>query len=185
MTIASISPKELHERQQQGVDVELIDVRTPLEYREVHATFARNIPLDTLDPKSILQQSTSSERQPLYVICKSGSRGARAAQMFVDAGHGHVVNVDGGTEAWASAGLPVTRGKKAISLDRQVRITAGTLVFISALAGMFVHSYWAGIAAAVGAGLAMAGVFDSCMLGMMLAKMPWNQVPCTEGCPAN
>ena len=83
--------------------------------------------------------------------------------------------VEGGTQGWVDAGLEAVRGEKAISLERQVRIAAGTLVFIGTLLGYFVHHYWLGVPAFVGAGLVFAGVTDTCGMGMMLAKMPWNR----------
>ena len=178
MTFVTISPKELLEKQSQGETVELIDVRTPLEFREVHAVLARNVPLDRLKPNEIASERNGSADLPLYVICKSGSRGAKAAQAFVDAGHCNVVNVEGGTEAWAAAGLPVNRGKKAMSLERQVRLVAGFIVLVGALLGIVVHPYFAGIAAFVGAGLMFAAITDTCAMGMLIAKMPWNHVSC-------
>ena len=94
----------------------------------------------------------------------------------MSAGYSNVVNVDGGTQAWDQADLPVVRGKKMISLERQVRIAAGLLVLTSSLLGAFVSVYWIGLAAFVGAGLIFAGITDTCGMGLMLARMPWNQV---------
>jgi len=185
MNVASISPKELHQKQLAGESIELIDVRTPIEFRAVHATDARNIPLDQLSPSAIERGENGALRKPLYVICKSGSRGSKAAKMFVDAGLEDVLNVEGGTDAWAAAGLPVERGEQAMSLERQVRIAAGTLVLIGALLGLFVHPYFTGISAFVGAGLIFAGVTDTCAMGMMIARMPWNKVACDTGCQAS
>lgn len=156
-------------------DIELIDVRTPVEFREVRATPARNVPLDSLDPAEVME-GRSDPQKPLHVICKSGARGAKAQQKFLDAGFENVVNVEGGTEAWAAAGLPVVRGKKAMSLERQVRIVAGFLVLVGALLAIFVDARFAAISAFVGAGLMFAGITDTCGMGMLLAKMPWNQV---------
>ena len=82
----------------------------------------------------------------------------------------------GGTLAWDKAGLPVQRGQKAMSLERQVRIAAGSLVFTGAALGFFVHPYFIGLSAFVGAGLVFAGITDTCGMGMMIAKMPWNQI---------
>ena len=78
--------------------------------------------------------------------------------------------------AWDQAGLPVVRGRKAISLERQVRIAAGLLVVTGSALGYFVNPVWIGLAAFVGAGLAFAGITDTCGMGMLLARMPWNQV---------
>ena len=183
MQVTTISPKQLHDVVQSSKLVELIDVRTPVEYREVHVDFARNIPLDQLDATQFAAGRDSSE--PLYVICRSGSRGQQACEKFLAAGYTNVVNVEGGTQAWDQAGLPVVRGQKAISLERQVRIAAGLLVLIGSVLGAFVSPYWIGLSAFVGAGLIFAGITDTCGMGMMLARMPWNQVPKASPTAAN
>ena len=73
-------------------------------------------------------------------------------------------------------GLPVVRGKKMVSLERQVRIAAGFLVVLGALLGWFVDPAFVFLSAFIGAGLVFAGVTDTCGMGLMLAKMPWNRV---------
>ncbi|WP_166821215.1 rhodanese-like domain-containing protein [Thalassoroseus pseudoceratinae] len=170
-----ISVTQLAERYHQGT-IDLLDVRTAIEFREVHAASARNIPLDSLNPAAVMNQRNGSADETLYVICKSGARGAKAQQKFHEAGFPNVVNVEGGTEAWVAADLPVVRGKKAMSLERQVRIAAGFIVFIGAILGIFIHPYYAGISAFVGAGLMFAGITDTCAMGLLIAKMPWNRV---------
>lgn len=174
MSIATITPRQLSDLAQCGTSVELIDVRTPVEYREVHIDFARNVPLDQLDVAK-LTAGRNRSGQPLYVVCRSGGRGKQACEKILAAGFTNVVNVEGGTLAWDQAGLPVVRGKKVISLERQVRIAAGALVLIGSVLA-FVSPYWIGLAAFVGAGLMFAGITDTCGMGMMLARMPWNQV---------
>lgn len=176
MAITTISPKELAARQERGDVCDLIDVRTPVEFREVHVSFARNEPLDRLDPKALMFARGGASPQPLYVICRSGNRANQACEKFVAAGFTNVVNVEGGTLAWEQAGLPVTRGQKAISLERQVRIAAGLLVLTGVALSQFVNPYWIGLSAFVGAGLVFAGITDTCGMGMILARMPWNQV---------
>jgi len=177
MNITVIKPQELAELGTETQKIDLIDVRTPVEYREVHVEFARNVPLDQLDPAALMQARNGSSNEPLYVICRSGSRGQQACEKFLKAGFSNVVNIEGGTLACVEAGLPVVRGKKAISLERQVRIAAGLLVVTGSALGYFVSPYWIGLAAFIGAGLAFAGITDTCAMGMMLARMPWNQVP--------
>lgn len=176
--IQVISPQQLNRLQQEG-NVELIDVRTPVEFQEVHATGAKNISLDTIDPQAVLSKRTGHASQPIYVICKSGNRGKKACQKFLEAGFTDIVNVEGGTDAWNAAGLPVVRGKKAISLERQVRIAAGSISLIGALLALFVHPWFAVIPAFIGAGLTFAGITDTCGMGMLLARMPWNQRGCS------
>lgn len=171
MSVETISPQEIEDRRRSGA-VDLIDVRTPAEFREVHVEFARNVPLDRLDPAELTAGRNGS---PLYFICKSGSRGRQACERMIAAGHTNVVNVEGGTFACVEAGLPVIRGQKTMSLERQVRIAAGSLVLIGCVLAYFVHPYFIGLSAFIGAGLVFAGVTDTCGMGMMLAKMPWNQ----------
>jgi predicted branched-subunit amino acid permease len=85
------------------------------------------------------------------------------------------VVIDGGIGALNSAGVAIKQGGGTlISLERQVRIAAGSLVVIGVALGALVHPGFYGIAAFVGAGLVFAGVSDSCAMGMMLARMPWN-----------
>jgi rhodanese-related sulfurtransferase len=175
----TIDVKRLADKRAKG-EIELIDVRMPTEYREVHADGAINVPLDSLDPKAVADSRNGRSDRPLYVICKSGNRSSKAVQKFLDAGIDHVVSVDGGTDAWVDAGLPVVRGKKAISLERQVRIAAGSIALIGSVAAMVTGNvYFAGIPAFIGAGLVFAGITDTCGMGMMLSKMPWNQ--CSDG----
>jgi rhodanese-related sulfurtransferase len=170
--VATITPRELAELTSKG-SVVLIDVRTPAEFQEVHVDFARNIPLDRLDP------ATAGPRdQTLYLICRSGGRGKMACEKLAAAGF-NVVNVEGGTSAWDAEGLPVIRGRKVMSLERQVRIAAGSLVLVGVILSLTVHPYLIGLSAFVGAGLVFAGITDTCGMGMILARMPWNQVSTT------
>ncbi len=183
VSVQSIEPKALYDLIQKGQSIELIDVRTPVEYREIHAESARLVPLDTLDPKAFMEARNGAKDEPIYLICRSGKRGQKGCEKFLDAGYTNVINVEGGTQAWEKAGLPVVRGKKTISLERQVRIAAGSLVLLGSALGAFVHPYFLGLAALVGAGLVFAGITDTCGMGMMLARMPWNQVGKEEeGC---
>ncbi len=176
MSMTTITPKQLHDLIQSGRAIELIDVRTPVEFREVHVSVAQNVPLDQLDAAQIAA-SRSGCNEPLYVICKSGSRGKQACEKLVAAGCSNIINVEGGTSACEQAGLPVVRGKKCMSLERQVRIAAGALVLTGAVLGYFVQKEWIGLSAFVGAGLMFAGITDTCGMAMVLARMPWNQVP--------
>ena len=83
--------------------------------------------------------------------------------------------IEGGTDLWSERGLPVEKGKGSISLERQVRIVAGTLVFLGTLMGTVVNQYLLIIPGFVGAGLIFAGITDTCAMGLLLAKMPWNK----------
>lgn len=172
----TITPQQLENLRREGQPIDLIDVRTPAEYREVHVEYARNVPLDRLDASALRQERSATGEQPLYVVCRSGNRAKQACEKLQAAGVNSVVNVEGGTQACEAVGLPVVRGKKTISLERQVRIAAGALVIIGAALGFWVHPLWIALAAFVGAGLMFAGITDTCGMAMLLARMPWNQV---------
>jgi rhodanese-related sulfurtransferase len=175
MNATAVKPQELAELCKAGKKIDLVDVRTPVEFQEVHVEIARNVPLDKLDPVGVMQTRNGLAHEPLYVICRSGSRGQQACERFLRAGFSNVVNIEGGTLACVEAGLPILRGRKAISLERQVRIAAGSLVLLGAILGWFVHPAFIGLSAFVGAGLVFAGITDTCGMGMILARMPWNQ----------
>lgn len=176
MSVNTISPQEFAKVLSSGRPVEIVDVRTPVEFREVHVDGAQNIPLDRLDPHAVQSARNGTGEDPLYVICRSGNRAGQACQKFINAGYHQVINVEGGTVACEAAGLSVVRGKKSMSLERQVRIAAGSLVLLGVILGFAVHPYWFGLSGFVGAGLVFAGITDTCAMGMLIARMPWNQV---------
>jgi rhodanese-related sulfurtransferase len=175
MTMASIDPESLHRLVESGKRVNVIDVRTPAEFQEVHVKIARNVPLDALEPSEFIAQRNGGREDPLYIICGSGNRATQACRRLLEAGFPHVVNVAGGTQAWDQAELPVVRGRRVISLERQVRLTAGGLALLGALLALLVHPWFAVLPAFIGAGLIYSGVTDTCPMGSLLARMPWNQ----------
>ena len=171
----TITPAELKHLLDADHELPLIDVRTPVEFAEVHVPRAVNAPLDRLDPNALIESRHWPLDQPAYLLCRSGGRATKAAEQFARAGHDIGVVVEGGTLAWIEAGLPVNRGTaKVISLERQVRIAAGSLVLVGVLLAVFVHPYFIGLSAFVGAGLVFAGITDFCGMGLLLAKLPWN-----------
>jgi rhodanese-related sulfurtransferase len=176
MTI-SITANELTSLIASGKSIDLIDVRTPAEYQEVHVTIARNEPLDRLDPKSIQAGRNGKSSEPLYIICRSGARGKQACEKFLAAGYTNVINVEGGTMACVSAGAPVVRGKKAIPLNCQVQIITGAVVTVGAVVTLATGNlYWLALPIVMGAGLVFSGATNTCAMGSVLARMPWNQV---------
>lgn len=173
--VSAVSPQQLDQLRQQGKPFELIDVRTPGEFRALHAEPAKNYPLDALHGSTLRELADRAAKHTLYLICQKGSRGRTACEQLRACGAENVANVEGGTLAWEAAGLPVVRGRHAMSLERQVRIVAGSLVVIGAALAWFVHPAFVGLSAFIGAGLVFAGVTDTCGMGMLLAKMPWNR----------
>jgi rhodanese-related sulfurtransferase len=168
----TISPGELQRILTDQPTAPVIDVRTPVEFAEVHLPTACNLPLADFKPANL----TLPKDQPVYLLCRSGQRAAKAAEKMAQAGFAQPVVVEGGTLAWITANLPVTRGTaKVISLERQVRIVAGALGLAGALLAQFVNVHFIWLSGFVGAGLVFAGVTDFCGMGLLLARMPWNK----------
>ena len=168
----TISPIELQKILAEKPDAVLLDVRTPVEFAEVHVPQAKNIPLDELKPDSL----SLDKNQPVYLLCRSGQRATKAAEKLAKENFIQPIVISGGTLAWIDSNLPVTRGaSKVISLERQVRIAAGSLVFIGVLLGWFVSKWFFILSGFVGAGLVFAGITDFCGMGLLLTKMPWNK----------
>jgi rhodanese-related sulfurtransferase len=159
----------------QGLDqqsVTLIDVREPGEFAGEHIPGATLVALSQFDPRKIPQ----TENTQLVLYCRSGNRSAIAAQKLFDAGFESVTHLSCGIGAWKEAGYPtVTNQNAPISLMRQVQIVAGSLVLTGLVLGALVSPWFLLLSGFVGAGLMFSGVTDTCMLGMLLAKLPYNQ----------
>lgn len=174
--MATITVTDLHQILQDNPAQNVIDVRTPVEFVEVHVAAAKNVPLDSLDPASLYETHDLSLEKPVYILCRSGQRATRAAAQLAQGGFPNSVVVEGGTLAWLEAGLPVNRGKgRVISLERQVRIVAGAIVLTGVLLSHFVNPSFIWLSGFVGAGLIFAGITDWCGMGLLLARAPWNR----------
>jgi len=169
---SDLDPQSVQDARISG-QMRMIDVRTPAEYGEIHIVGSILMPLDRLDPKQV--------HGPAVLVCRSGKRAEQARQKLAAAGCENLAVLQGGILAWEKAGLPLESGKAVISLERQVRITAGLLILTGVGLGSLVHPALFGLSAFVGAGLVFAGLTDWCGMGLLLAKMPWNQRRGTHG----
>ncbi|MEM9252486.1 MAG: rhodanese-like domain-containing protein [Planctomycetota bacterium] len=159
-----------------GEPIDVVDVRTPAEFREVHVAAARSVPLDGLSAEAVRSGRHADATGPTYLLCKAGGRAKQAAERLNGQdGSLETVVVEGGTDACVAAGLDVERGKETMSLERQVRVAAGTLVAVGVALGVFVTPWALILPAFVGCGLVFAGITNTCGMGMLLARMPWNR----------
>ena len=175
MEFPMISPSDAEVRRGKGEKLHFVDVRSPAEFRTVHAKGAHLYPLEGIQPKMIAEKLGISAQAPVVLLCAGGNRAKKAAEKFIAEGIPDCLVVEGGTKAWEAAGLPVVRGKGVISIERQVRIGAGAFVLLGVGLGLWVAPIWFVLSAFVGAGLIFAGISDWCGMGLLLAKMPWNQ----------
>lgn len=177
MSVSSISAAEFARRHPNGLH--MLDVRTPAEYHTLHVEGAVSCPLSDIDVATLygdLKRRGFGANDTLYLLCQGGKRAQMAAEKLAGESQLNIVVVEGGTQACLPLGVPVREGeKKVISLERQVRIAAGFLVFTGVVLGTLVAAPWYALSGFVGAGLMFAGITDTCMMGMLLARMPWNR----------
>lgn len=160
--------KDLHDKK----DVNLIDVRTPAEYNSKHIKGAFNVPLDRLaEHKDSLK---NSKRQVVF-ICKTGMRSHRACQAVEAMGIENTQSLEVGVDDLETQGFETIKGKTKWDLERQVRFVAGLLVMIGVLLGFFLNQYFFILSGLIGFGLVFAAITNTCAMGMLLAKLPYNK----------
>lgn len=166
-----ISPLELRDRLQIEPNLQLIDVREYPEFANGHVKGSRLASLSKLQH----DLSNLDPNLPIVVLCQSGKRSARACEELAKAGFGNVKQLEGGIAAWKELRLPLHRKRHRVwSLERQVRFGAGLLMLL----GLSLALKWPEAIALswfVGAGLVFAAVTDTCAMGMLIAKLPWNR----------
>jgi rhodanese-related sulfurtransferase len=150
----------------------ILDVRTPAEFETAHIPGSYNVPLDLL--REHRDELARHIDEDVILVCRSGARASQAEQALGQAGLPGLRVLDGGMSSWERAGAPVTRGRQTWDLERQVRLAAG-LVVAASIAGSTLRPRLKWIAGAIGTGLVVAAISDTCVLGMALAKMPWNR----------
>ncbi|NNF05761.1 MAG: rhodanese-like domain-containing protein [Candidatus Eisenbacteria bacterium] len=159
----------------------IVDVRTNAEYSEMHLPDSLNIPLSGLKRNLAAVKDRAQER-PVLLVCRSGKRAAQAEELLHQAGIANTQVMEGGILACLERGEHLNRsGKKVMSLERQVRIAAGGIGLLGSVLAFALNPWFLVIPAFIGAGQAFSGITDSCALGMMIARMPWNQSAAT--CP--
>lgn len=170
--LAMMPPKDALSLLAKDPHYKLIDVRSPLEYNEVHIKGSVNIPMDMVASKL---DELGKAADACIVLCRTGTRSAMAADMLLQSGIKDVKVLDGGMTRWQKERLPVEKGVGGISIERQVRIGAGTLVLAGIALAVLVNPAFIGISIFVSCGLIYAGLTDNCMMGMLLMKLPYNK----------
>ncbi len=170
-TTYCIDARELQHRIDQ---VTVIDVRTPGEFESVHLPASRNLPLDELDQHVDTVREAVDNGEEVVLLCRAGGRAHQAQEQLVANGLPELPIVEGGILAWQQADGPVVQDVIRWDLERQVRLVAGSIVLLSILLSLV----WPGarfIAGFVGAGLVFAAVTNTCAMGMLLTKLPYNR----------
>ncbi len=159
-------------------DMCILDVRTAAELKAAALPDCLHIPLHELTPARLqneIEKSGKSGAQ-VYLLCQGGKRAEMAANQLAGTVDAELVIIEGGLNAVQAAQIPLQQtGNTVMSLERQVRIAAGFLVLAGVILGFVVNSGFFVLSGFVGAGLMFAGITDTCMMGMLIARMPWNR----------
>jgi rhodanese-related sulfurtransferase len=106
-TIPAIDVRTAHERATASEgNALLLDVREPNEFQAIRAEGAVLVPMSTF----VQRMAELPRDREILVICQSGNRSAAVTAHLLRNGWTDVVNVAGGTNDWAKAGLPTRRG---------------------------------------------------------------------------
>jgi rhodanese-related sulfurtransferase len=168
----TIDSQDLRERLNSAAPLRVLDVRTPGEFETAHIAGAYNVPLDLL--REHRDEIIGHLDDEIVLVCRSGQRAAQAEETLRTAGLANVHILDGGITAWEAKGFAVNRGAPRWDLERQVRLIAGSTVLTSILGSVAAPKLkW--FAAAVGGGLSVAALTNTCAMGMALSKLPYNR----------
>ena len=133
------------------------------------------------DDRAAFCQAAAINSVKLQITHGMGRKSADRERFQCSAGYDNIVLLQGGTEAWEKSGFPMRRIGNAISLERQVQITIGTLLILKVVFGFTVHEVFFVLAALIGAGLITAGVTRWCGMARLIARMPWNHTRNSAG----
>lgn len=175
MSHKQVTPQEFTAAR--SLDTCVLDVRTAAEIKALNLPGSLHIPLHELTPERLQNEISQQGKNGscVYLLCQGGKRAQMAAEQLQGKIDAELIVIEGGINAIKAANIPLTKGKGVMSLERQVRIAAGFLVLIGVVLGFQISANFFLLSGFVGAGLMFAGITDTCMMGMLLARMPWNR----------
>ncbi len=151
----------------------LLDVRTPAEFQQSYFPQSINLPLQRLEV-GVFDSTLLADVSRVLVLCGSGMRAKRAAEILSRTLDLPIHVLDGGIQALEPAAL-IHTDTSFVSIERQTQIVAGGLVLIALIAMQTISPWFALLAMFVGAGLVVSGVTNTCGMGMLLTRLPWNR----------
>jgi rhodanese-related sulfurtransferase len=172
----TIDAHRLRELMREDPALRILDVRTGGEFETVHIPGSYNVPLDTLGEHV---DDLADVEHRVVLVCKSGARAGQAHSKLTSAGKQKLHLLEGGMDAWEAAGGDVVRGTSTKwALERQVRLVAGSISLTGiVLSIVFPRAKW--LAGGVAAGLTFSALSNTCAMGTMLSKLPYNR---TDNC---
>ena len=166
-----LTAEQLKEKMHSDSHVQLVDVRSANEHASGHIPTSINIPMDEVESRlDDLEHSG-----PVVLICRTANRAGMVCELINDK-HPELYVLEGGTEAWCNAGLPLVSSRKTRwSIERQVRLTVGVLLLVSLTLALTVNLLWLIVPGFLACGLTFAGLTDFCAMAAFYGKMPWNR----------
>ncbi len=152
-------------------DLHILDVRTPGEFQAGHIPGSVNLPVDQIGAHAVRIAAADPR---LVVVCQSGGRAKTAQSRLTAAGATRSQVLNGGMAAWTEAGGSTEAGQGRWALERQVRLTAGSIV-LAGILGSLVWPKARFLSGAIGGGLVFSALSNTCGMGAVLAKLPYNQ----------
>ncbi len=173
----SVAPLSVSEARSRLHELAVVDVRTPAEFASGHLPDAVNVPLDRIG-QALPELRQAAGRKPLLLVCASGARSDNAAGTL--ASHGiPAASLTGGTTAWTAGGhglhYPAGRPRAVWAMERQVRFTAGGIVLLGLVLGLFVHPAFQLLSAGIAAGLVFSALTNTCGMAVVLGRLPFNR----------
>lgn len=168
-----VSPAELARRRGEDPQLMIVDVRTPGEFETTHISGSYNVPLNLLTEHT--KDLADRLQGHVVLVCQSGSRADTACSALQGAGFNTADVLTGGITAFKDYGGTVVGRGNRWAMERQVRMTAGSIVLAGTLAGQLIHPRLGLIAGAIGAGLTYSALSNSCAMASALSRAPWNQ----------
>lgn len=169
----ALSAAEARAWLEQDAAIRVLDVRTPGEFAAGHLPGSFNIPLTLLQEHVQTVADHLGEGAAVVLVCRSGVRSSTAADALARIGGEGLHVLEGGVQSWAAAGGELRQTDGPWEMERQVRLVAGGIVLTSVLASAVLpKAKW--VAGGIGGGLTFAALSDTCAMGQVLSRMPWN-----------
>lgn len=149
----------------------LIDVRSPAEFESIHIQGSHNIPLEEFKEHA---KEISNINKKIVLICRTGNRAKTALEQIQCKGCKEARILEGGITS-CKENYKFIKGKQKWDIERQVRFIAGLIVLLSVLLGYVISPYFYFLSGAIGLGLVIASLTNSCLMGMLLMKLPYNK----------
>lgn len=108
--VVKLAPNEFEQKLKAASDGQLVDVRTPEEFKDKHLKDAMN--MNYKDDEFQTQLASLDKNKPVFVYCLAGPRSTAAAAIMKEKGFKEIYELDGGITGWIGNKKPIVKAKK-------------------------------------------------------------------------